>query len=109
MEEPKKNKPKRSVADRAWAFLRKSLQGKADCVVVFRLTQKSDGSWDVDWAARHWLLESGDDLPPGVGWAISQELARGSFARTVGPIAADTILSAASNLLGQAVGKVRSR
>lgn len=104
-----KSKPKRSIADRAWSFFRKTLQGKADCVVVFRLAQCEDGTWNVDWAAKHWLADGGDGLPQGVGWAISEELARGSFARTVGPMAADTILNAAGNIFGAAVGKVIPR
>lgn len=102
-----KPKRKRSMADRAWSFFRKSIQGKADCIVVFRLTKTDDDTWDVDWAAKHWLADEGDGLPKGVGWSISQELARGSFSRTVGPIAADTILQTAGSLLGQAIGKVR--
>lgn len=109
-EQPKK---KRSAFERAWSTFRKTLLGgKADCVVVFQCSINDDGSWEVDWAARHWLKEFPHDrLPPGIPAAITTTLGSHTIARNIGgragPVAANLIQGLGQSIAGSVIDQFR--
>jgi hypothetical protein len=76
---------KKSATEKAWSQFRKTICGKADCVVVFRLRQRDDGTWETDFVGRHWIegVPEGK-LPPGVPGAITLALGSDAVSRKIG-------------------------
>lgn len=108
----KKPKRKRTALERAWSTFRKTIQGKADCVVVFQCTQNEDGTWDVDWAARHWCKDVPHDrLPPGIPAAITTAIGSHTIARNIGgragPAAANFLSGVGQQVAGSIIDRIR--
>jgi hypothetical protein len=107
-------KKKRTAIERAWASFRKTIHGKADCVVVFQCDRNEDGTWEVDWAAQHWLDDvEHDRLPPGIPAAITTVLGSHSIARNIGgragPAAANILQNLGQQVAGSVIDKFRQR
>jgi hypothetical protein len=105
-------KTKRSALSRAWSAFRKTIQGKADCVVVFQCFRNEDGTWEVDWASQHWLADVPHDrLPPGIPAAITTSLGSHAIARNIGgragPAAANFIQGIGQQIAGSVVDRIR--
>lgn len=77
----------KSAVERAWSTFRRSLRGKADCVVVCQLWQADDGTWECEYVARHWVEAPDGKLPPGVPGAILVTLGSETVSRSIGGVA----------------------
>jgi hypothetical protein len=76
---------KKSAIERAWSTFRRSLRGKAECVVVCQLRRDADGVWECEWVGRHWIDDAPvDKLPPGVPGAIILSLGSETLSRSIG-------------------------
>jgi len=103
--QPKKRK---SSLERAWSVFRRMVEGKADCVVVFRLTAQEDGSWHTEWAARHWLPDVPPrKLPPGVPGAIMLSITTDTAAHSLGGTAGSAAGKFLQGLGEKIVGEIR--
>lgn len=107
-------KKKRSAFERAWSTFRRTIYGKADCVVVFQCNLAEDGTWDIDWAARHWLKDVPHDrLPPGIPAAITTTLGSHTIARNIGgragPVAANFLQGIGQHIAGTVIDQMRGR
>lgn len=69
----KKSRPRVPASVKALSALRKGDEGKADCVVAFRLHLNEQGAFEVtgqEWA--HWVQGQGAEPPEGLFEAVGK-------------------------------------
>lgn len=78
---------------------------KADVQLSIRAEQGDDGHWSVEIDAEHWVDGVGDQLPPGVPYAVAKAVMQMSASNSAEKIAAQAV----ANTVDQVIRNLQSR